>query len=307
MKDLLEHLKNYWKVYAVLVVLTALVYALAYWISSWGPGPGQHSSGLAWSLLVDGVLLILIILLQRGRGGGLVGALGGMGGQSAFGTKAGDAFTGITIVLSVIWVLLAGFGGIALRAEREKRRFEKPSLRILPVACRESDGQDRYLQVPIRLDRAVDDEVEVSFTIGKAADTAKRNTHYKLTSKIGEGIVISEAKRPDGTIDDALIDVESLSDVKYKDYIFEKFTMKFPAGQTRRVVRLLVVGDDQPNADRAVTLTLEGPRNAVLVSAQSTAEALIRDDDGPLIETGSTSELGPGPAEKKAGSGTDGK
>ncbi|HUG92159.1 MAG TPA: preprotein translocase subunit SecG, partial [Planctomycetaceae bacterium] len=59
-------------------------------------------------LLVVGLLLMGIILLQRGRGGGLAGAFGGMGGQSAFGTKAGDVFTKITIVMAVIWVLLAG-------------------------------------------------------------------------------------------------------------------------------------------------------------------------------------------------------
>src|SRR5438132_12156681 len=53
------------------------------------------------------VFLILGILVQRGRGGGLTGALGGMGGQSAFGTKAGDLFTRITIVVAAIWVLLA--------------------------------------------------------------------------------------------------------------------------------------------------------------------------------------------------------
>ena len=53
------------------------------------------------------VFLILVILVQRGRGGGLTGALGGMGGQSAFGTKAGDLFTRITIVVAAIWVLLS--------------------------------------------------------------------------------------------------------------------------------------------------------------------------------------------------------
>ena len=53
------------------------------------------------------VFLILVILVQRGRGGGLTGALGGMGGQSAFGTKAGDLFTRITIIVAAIWVLLS--------------------------------------------------------------------------------------------------------------------------------------------------------------------------------------------------------
>lgn len=58
-------------------------------------------------LMVVGLFMIFIILLQRGRGGGLAGALGGMGGTSAFGTRAGDVFTRITIVVAVIWTVLA--------------------------------------------------------------------------------------------------------------------------------------------------------------------------------------------------------
>ena len=53
------------------------------------------------------LFLILLILVQRGRGGGLTGALGGMGGQSAFGTKAGDTFTRVTIVSATVWILTA--------------------------------------------------------------------------------------------------------------------------------------------------------------------------------------------------------
>src|SRR5512138_3075262 len=52
------------------------------------------------------VFLVLVILVQRGRGGGLTGALGGMGGQSAFGTKAGDLFTRITIGVAAFWIVL---------------------------------------------------------------------------------------------------------------------------------------------------------------------------------------------------------
>lgn len=66
-------------------------------------------------------LLIFIILLQRGRGGGLAGAFGGAGGQSALGTKAGDVFTKITVGLAVFWVLLACLSIYALRAESEGR------------------------------------------------------------------------------------------------------------------------------------------------------------------------------------------
>lgn len=66
---------------------------------------------LAYALLTlhmfVGILLIGLILLQRGRGGGLAGAFGGMGGQSAFGTKAGDFFTRLTIGLAVFWIVLA--------------------------------------------------------------------------------------------------------------------------------------------------------------------------------------------------------
>jgi preprotein translocase subunit SecG len=46
------------------------------------------------------------VLVQRGRGGGLTGALGGMGGSSAFGAKAGDIFTRITIVTAAIWIAI---------------------------------------------------------------------------------------------------------------------------------------------------------------------------------------------------------
>ena len=53
------------------------------------------------------LFLILLVLVQRGRGGGLTGALGGMGGQSAFGTKAGDTFTRVTIVAATVWILTA--------------------------------------------------------------------------------------------------------------------------------------------------------------------------------------------------------
>jgi preprotein translocase subunit SecG len=52
------------------------------------------------------VFIILLVLVQRGRGGGLAGALGGMGGSSAFGAKAGDLFTRITIVTAAIWIVV---------------------------------------------------------------------------------------------------------------------------------------------------------------------------------------------------------
>ena len=52
-------------------------------------------------------LLILVVLLQRGRGGGLAGAFGGGGGSSAFGAKTGDVFTWITVVVATVFVGLS--------------------------------------------------------------------------------------------------------------------------------------------------------------------------------------------------------
>jgi preprotein translocase subunit SecG len=64
---------------------------------------------LGWLMGFLSVFLILLVLLQRGRGGGLTGALGGPGGQSAFGSKAGDTFTIITIVVATIWGFTCAF------------------------------------------------------------------------------------------------------------------------------------------------------------------------------------------------------
>lgn len=61
---------------------------------------------LGFGLSLTALFLILLVLIQRGRGGGLAGALGGMGGQSAFGTKAGDMFTKITVGVAGFWILL---------------------------------------------------------------------------------------------------------------------------------------------------------------------------------------------------------
>ncbi len=57
-------------------------------------------------ILLVGLFLILLVLIQRGKGGGLAGAFGGAGGSSAFGSRAGDQFTRITIIVATVWILL---------------------------------------------------------------------------------------------------------------------------------------------------------------------------------------------------------
>jgi preprotein translocase subunit SecG len=86
-------------------------------------------------LMFLGIFLMIVVLLQRGRGGGLAGAFGGLGGQSAFGTKAGDVFTRITVVIAIIWVVVAGGSGYFLRAAAERRARGLGDLEIPAVTA----------------------------------------------------------------------------------------------------------------------------------------------------------------------------
>lgn len=64
-----------------------------------------------WSYLLNlvivvlGLMLMLLVLIQRGKGGGLAGAFGGVGGSSPFGSRAADQFVKITLYLAAVWVL----------------------------------------------------------------------------------------------------------------------------------------------------------------------------------------------------------
>ncbi len=53
-----------------------------------------------------GLLLMLLVLIQRGKGGGLAGAFGGVGGSSPFGSRAADAFVKVTLYMAAVWVLI---------------------------------------------------------------------------------------------------------------------------------------------------------------------------------------------------------
>ena len=72
-------------------------------------GVGVFSHLLNLLILMVGLFLILVVLIQRGKGGGLAGAFGGVGGSSPFGSRAGDTFTRITIGVAAVWVLLLMF------------------------------------------------------------------------------------------------------------------------------------------------------------------------------------------------------
>ncbi len=77
---------------------------------------GQYFFGI--TIFITSMFLIMLVLVQRGRGGGLAGALGGPGGQSAFGTKAGDLFTRITVGVAAVWILLCAAAVVSLKAKK---------------------------------------------------------------------------------------------------------------------------------------------------------------------------------------------
>jgi len=56
---------------------------------------------------VCAIVMILIILIQKGRGGGLGAAFGGGMGSSLLGSKTGDFLTWVTIGLVVVFLGLA--------------------------------------------------------------------------------------------------------------------------------------------------------------------------------------------------------
>lgn len=72
--------------------------------------------GILYSLLIlTSIVLIFLVLIQRGKGGGLAGAFGGTGGSSAFGTKAGDIFTKVTMYVAGVWIAVSMLLGLVNR------------------------------------------------------------------------------------------------------------------------------------------------------------------------------------------------
>jgi protein translocase SecG subunit len=76
------------------------------------------------------LFMMLVILIQKPKGGGLSGAFGGAGGssQAAFGAKTGDLLTTITIGCFVAFLGLAIGLTYAIRADVAPRTACRPTL-----------------------------------------------------------------------------------------------------------------------------------------------------------------------------------
>ncbi|HEV3262078.1 MAG TPA: preprotein translocase subunit SecG [Gemmataceae bacterium] len=83
-------------------------------------------------VLLLGIFLILLVLIQRGKGGGLAGAFGGAGGSSPFGSRAGDTFTRITIFVATFWILLTMVQVKVVQGRGDKHTETGESLSTLP-------------------------------------------------------------------------------------------------------------------------------------------------------------------------------
>ncbi|MHC4501052.1 MAG: preprotein translocase subunit SecG [Planctomycetota bacterium] len=58
--------------------------------------------------VICAVALVLVVLIQKGRGGGLSAAFGGAMAGGILGSKTGDFLTWVTIVLVSVFLILAG-------------------------------------------------------------------------------------------------------------------------------------------------------------------------------------------------------
>jgi preprotein translocase subunit SecG len=83
-------------------------------------------------VLLVGIFLILLVLIQRGKGGGLAGAFGGVGGSSPFGSRAGDTFTRITIFVATFWILLTMIQVKVVQGRGNKHTETGDSLSTIP-------------------------------------------------------------------------------------------------------------------------------------------------------------------------------
>jgi preprotein translocase subunit SecG len=96
-------------------------------------------------IVVLTLFLIGIILIQRGKGGGLAGAFGGVGGSSAFGTKTGDVFTKITVGVAIAWILLSMLMVVLTNRRNSSAWGNEPATSLtkeLDTSARKSKGRD---------------------------------------------------------------------------------------------------------------------------------------------------------------------
>ena len=83
--------------------------------------------------VIAAVILILIILAQKGKGAGLGGAFGGGAGGSLLGTKTGDFFTWLTIVIAAVVLIFPIMLGIMANKSENTQVPDMPQQVEMPA------------------------------------------------------------------------------------------------------------------------------------------------------------------------------
>ena len=139
---------------------------------------------LGFAIVIMAGLLIIVILLQRGRGDGLSGAFGGSGGSSAFGAKTGDVFTWITVVVATLVVVLAVVSNYVFD--------ESPKLVQAADLATDGDGPGGDAALPIRIETVPVLPVEITGVAGDAPEAGSTGA----TRGDGEGPERSSEEPP---------------------------------------------------------------------------------------------------------------
>lgn len=95
------------------------------------------------------ILLILVVLLQAGRGGGLSGAFGMGDNQTLFGTRAGDFLTKATTTVAIIF--MAGSLVLAIISSKRSSSIMKGIKVDAPMPQVQDNGLDDLSDISISL------------------------------------------------------------------------------------------------------------------------------------------------------------
>ncbi|WP_442508061.1 preprotein translocase subunit SecG [Novipirellula sp. SH528] len=143
------------------------------------------------------LFLILLVLIQRGKGGGLTGALGGPGGQSAFGSKAGDTFTVITVIVATVWAFSCAFTMWLLGTHAPTTTADS----VIKSGGGDKDPVGETFKLP-----ALDDEGLSSLEAGLSSDDDADTNSVQLTPATSGDDAATEETATDEASSEAAVD-----------------------------------------------------------------------------------------------------
>jgi protein translocase SecG subunit len=132
------------------------------------------------------ILLIVVVLLQKGRGGGLGGALGGGMTSSAFGTRTGDVFTWVTIVLTGLFLLLAILNTVLYRPA------ETQVYRAVFIPAPTAAGIEKDTLVTVKVSPRETKDVKVFYTLD-GTEPSEKSSLYKKDLLVKPGQTLKAA------------------------------------------------------------------------------------------------------------------